>query len=374
MSPVQRGKPSPSEYDGVKGILTTTFRDYTPLWSLADKKYSGTCTLVHKRLEWHTDGKEWNSFVAFSLASATDLMLKRYGVTREQVGLPVRAKKKSEPTAKLRFEKPQPKQTSMTSFFSIKPKTTSSTASISSCGDHHREGRIQIFCLDEMDIVQTYVPNNGSNDGSFARRRQWDEDICKFLNDRRRILDYVQEKHIAECTSRSILWCGDLNVAKEHIDGTHWQERETQHGKEIYEWWTDEPKCSVKYQRDSGKSAENVGMPSFTPAERVRFRKTLEEADLVDVWRQLHPNGQDLEESQKLLRRWEQPNFTWRGHLGKNGAPSKYQGKGQRLDYFLLAPSRNISAVKVCRILGHGERRDGLFCGSDHCATILKLK
>lgn len=58
-----------------------------------------------------------------------------------------------------------------------------------------------------------------------------------------------------------------------------------------------------------------------------------------------------------------------------NSYASKYEGKGQRLDYFLLSPSSLMKdVVESCDILGYGASREGLFCGSDHCATMLRLK
>jgi hypothetical protein len=42
------------------------------------------------------------------------------------------------------------------------------------------------------------------------------------------------------------------------------------------------------------------------------------------------------------------------------------------LDYFFLSPYLT-GTVKVCEILGYGTQRQGLFCGSDHCASILVL-
>jgi exonuclease III len=178
-----------------------------------------------------------------------------------------------------------------------------------------------------------------------------------------------------------------MNCAFTYQDGTHWstnsQEQREPDGN-VYEWWTDEAKCFVrggskKENNTVAKHADNVGMPSFTPAERRRFGELMTESDFSDVWRSLHPNGVQQppndDDSKTYASEWDKPNYTWRGHLGKNGGfAAKYQGKGQRLDYFLLSPSTLVSSVEACDILGYGEQREGLFCGSDHCASILKLK
>jgi hypothetical protein len=52
---------------------------------------------------------------------------------------------------------------------------------------------------------------------------------------------------------------------------------------------------------------------------------------------------------------------------------ARYQGKGQRIDYFLLS-NHAMDRVESCHILGYGELREGFFCGSDHCASLLVLK
>jgi exonuclease III len=357
----ERSRPMPSEYQAVKDAVEGIFEGYQPVWSLADTKYAGTLTLVHKRLTF-----DRSSSTAFCTESAIDLMLKHFEVTRTQVGLAESVSSSS--TNKPKSPEKKAKQTSMKSFFAPqKTTTTNTTKHPSSTAKHHPEGRFQFFCFGTMDVLQTYVPNNGTKQESFKKRRDWDGQVLQFLKDRRKILQHVNLEQ------RPFLWCGDLNVAKEYTDGTHWQQRED--GK-IYEWWTDEAKCFVGGKADTGcdpKRPEDVGMPSFTPAERQRLREMLQTGDLVDVWRELHPNGAVTDPKPSSM--WDRPNYTWRGHLGKTGGyAAKYQGKGQRLDYFLLSPSKLLESAESCEILGYGEQREGLFCGSDHCASLLKLR
>lgn len=216
-----------------------------------------------------------------------------------------------------------------------------------------------------MDLIHTYVPNNGNKPESFARRKAWDNGMKEFLLNRSKILEKASIS-----SRRPLLWCGDMNVARDYRDGTHWT-KIPQDGT-VQEWWTDEQKCFVSAsQRDPSRPPQDQGMPSFTPAERSRFEDMLTQANLTDIWRELHPNGTDETEETKNLSKWDRPNYTWRGHLGKNGTIAKYQGKGQRLDYFL---SSRVDNVEACEILGYGERREGLFCGSDHCASLLTLR
>lgn len=175
---------------------------------------------------------------------------------------------------------------------------------------------------------------------------------------------------------------GDMNVAATYKDGSHWEKR-PQEGKtsaetsgvnsfndgEIYEWFRDEAKCLSRFEHGGPpKLPENVGIPGFTPAERKRFATFLEEGNFCDVWRKLMPDGNAPLENESS--QWERGNYTWRGHLGKNGGYSKYQGKGQRIDYFLLSPKEKVEEVFRCNIVGHGTNREK-FWGSDHCAMGL---
>jgi exonuclease III len=300
--------------------------------------------LLHKRLKFAGE-------TAYTPQAAIDILLKMYGVARKDVGLPEKP------------ESPKKKavQTSMKSFFAPKTNNNKTTATAVQA-DHNCDGRFQFFSFQDMDLIQTYVPNNGMKEESFQRRRQWDQDMLDFFQARDKILQHARD------TDRLLLWCGDMNVAHDHRDGTHWERRPSE---ELYEWWTDESKClaSSAKKTDPNRSPDDRGMPSFTPVERRRFANLLQTANLVDVWRDLHPDGS----SRSDLKQWDRPEWTWRGHLGKGGVRSKYEGKGQRLDYFLLSPY-NKDSIKACDILGYGSQREGLFCGSDHCASVLVLK
>lgn len=95
--------PCPQDLKEVEPALKEVFHAYTPFFSLSDKRHAGTLSLIHKRLCF--DDKN----CAFSFQPALNLLLKHFGLSREQVGLPpppLSPKKKS--------------QTTMTAFF--KPK------------------------------------------------------------------------------------------------------------------------------------------------------------------------------------------------------------------------------------------------------------
>lgn len=450
----------------VNDVLNSVFSDYVPVWSLSDTKYAGTLSLLHRRLFTERSvssipitgvsmtefKKDPSSFAAFSPQSAIDLLLQKLKKTRKEFGLMTStmstttvpstredqnvrqsslksyfsvAKKEGEGNVSFKncVAKKKTQQTSLRSFFSPKKSrldpivnqeegsASQPTSSISSqitipqrltLPRHHPEGRFQFFCFPDMDVLQTYVPNNGTKNESFEKRRQWDEGILKFIKDRKTILSSVTNGTSPSLpslgdfsTDRPILWCGDLNVAADYRDGSHWERRSSD--RSIYEWWKDESKCFVKSDnKGSGqkKRLEDTGIPSFTDAERSRFLEIVNEGDFCDVWRALYPNGDNTDKKGSSI--WELPNYTWRGHLARGNYAAKYQGKGQRLDYFLLAPAKHVvqktdmeqagvrgggkngshlqlMTVESCKILGYGEKREGLFCGSDHCAVQLQL-
>lgn len=372
-----RGKPMESDLKTVEAVLSSAFTNYDAYWSLADQKRAGTLTLLHKRLQFDP---ATNNNVAYSPDSAIDLLLDQLDLTRQQVGLPeatsknvpstAPSKRKAAQTSMTSFfapkgnnhaavpkKKKEASQTTMGTFFGKRPAPPKSGASKS---EHTEEGRFQFFFFGDMDLVQTYVPNNGYKKEQFERRRLWDESMLKFLLQRQQILQHVNK-------SRRLLWTGDLNCAMDHRDGTHW---ETSDNGSIVEWWTQEKKCFSKSQKVcENRTSEEIGMPSFTPGERSRFTQLVAQGNLVDVWRNLHPNGSSKERSG--LSQWEHSDMTWRGSLSANGW-SRYEGKGQRIDYFLLSKS-DVDAVVSCEILGYGTQRVG-FCGSDHSPVSLVLK
>jgi exonuclease III len=169
---------------------------------------------------------------------------------------------------------------------------------------------------------------------------------------------------------------GDMNVAASYRDGSHWEKRGSKKQNEtgstgeriveaensdddcgeVYEWFRDESKCLNKNEGGASptKLPENVGIPGFTPSERERFAAFLEEGDFCDVWRKLHPQGvvvsdKNNNDDDDASSFWERPNYTWRGALTKNlgGYAAKYQGKGQRIDYFLLSSKLGVKEIET---------------------------
>lgn len=354
--PGKRGKPQPAECEAVAPLFNH-LNEYEPVWSLADKRSAGTLMLIHHDLIPGDNKKvAMEHCCAFSVTGILELLLRVYGLADAQ---------ELKSILKLNADA-KPKQTSVAFYFNRKGTQSN---------HHHEEGRIQFVRFANLDVLHTYTPNNGMNPESFERRRNFDLDMQRLLFGREAIL------RKAFATSRPILWLGDLNVARTYLDGTH---HSVDSNGICREYWTNEIQCLGKSDVGMKKDASNTGMPGFTPNERQRFEECLAKTNLVDVWRRLHPKGVTQETLPFLPRGrggcneanpWDKAEYTWRGAIAKttNSGKARYQGKGQRIDYFLLS-NHAMDRVESCDILGYGELREGFFCGSDHCASLLVLK
>lgn len=166
----------------------------------------------------------------------------------------------------------------------------------------HPEGRIIIAEFEDFYLVNTYVPNAQSELQRLPYRVQvWDANFRKLL------VDLQREK--------SVLWCGDLNVAHRPID---LENPETHHFH-----------------------------AGFTDQERQSFSQTLD-CDLVDVFRSLHP---DVPKQ-----------YSWWSYRMK----ARERNVGWRIDYF-VASKDLLPCVNSCEILS------GVM-GSDHAPVQLVLE
>lgn len=237
----QKGRPGSEGPTGparehIRAALSGPFKGYTPFWSLADTKYAGTLTLIREAClrasgsspSQNTEGCYDPDLVAFTPGSAIDLMLRRFGKTREDCGLETATEKNASASPSSSPQK-KTQQTSLTSFFAPKPKTTkantNTTPGTLAVGgirrghrhEHHPEGRFQFVFFPGMDFVQTYVPNNGTKEESFRRRREWDREMRRFVTERKRILEVCSNDNgrrknpgdsIDTSRNRKFLWCG----------------------------------------------------------------------------------------------------------------------------------------------------------------------
>jgi len=142
---------------------------------------------------------------------------------------------------------------------------------------HDEEGRAITAEYDDFFLVATYIPNAGAaGDDKMPKdlkyRGEWDTDFLKYLNS-------LKEK-------KSVIWCGDLNVAHKEID--------------------------LKNPKTNTKTA------GFTKQERDDFQKVLD-AGYIDSYRLKHPNTTD--------------SYTFWSYKFN----SRAKNVGWRLDYFVAS-------------------------------------
>jgi len=211
---------------------------------------------------------------------------------------------------------------------------------------HNREGRMIYASFKTFDILNTYVPNRGWTAERCGVRRAWDAAMTSFLTER------------AKLTDRPLVWCGDLNTVHTPWDST---------SEDFFrqEWARDHKDFPTKEAYEAAIDPEDRGIPGFSDGERTRFSEAIAAGGLVDAWRRLNPVPDALPDAAS-------PFVTWRGTLGTQGNfKARYEGMGQRLDYFLCSASL-ASRIKRCEILGRGTERIG-FLGSDHCPVLMEL-
>ena len=167
--------------------------------------------------------------------------------------------------------------------------------------DHDAEGRMITLEFKKFFLIHVYTPNSGQ---ALARLNyrvdKWDVEFRKFLHK-------LQNQ-------KPIIVCGDLNVANEEID-------------------IHDPKGN---KRTAG----------FTYEERISFKETINELNLIDTYR--YKNPEKIEYSY------------WSYRMN-----SRNKNKGWRIDYFLV--SHNIiKRVKKAKILTE-------VMGSDHAPVKLNI-
>lgn len=170
---------------------------------------------------------------------------------------------------------------------------------------HDDEGRVITAEYNDFYLVATYIPNAGAKGEDkmpkdLQYRGEWDSDFLKYLVK-------LKEK-------KSVIWCGDLNVAHKPVD--------------------------LKNPKTNTKTA------GFTQQERDNFQKVLD-SGFIDSYRAKYPDT---------------VSYTFWSY--KQNARAK--NVGWRLDYFVT------SKDLVDRIVDVYPRT--YVMGSDHCPLVLHLK
>lgn len=165
---------------------------------------------------------------------------------------------------------------------------------------HDHEGRLITLEYPEFWLVNCYTPNAQDGLARIGYRMEWEDDLRAYL--------------VSLDRTKPVVYCGDLNVAKEEID--------------------------LKNPRT------NRGNAGFSDQERDKMR-TLLSSGFTDTFRHLYP------EAAGAYSWW-----SYRFHARENNA-------GWRIDYFIVS-DRLAGRVKEAAI--HAEIQ-----GSDHCPVSLVL-
>jgi exodeoxyribonuclease-3 len=166
--------------------------------------------------------------------------------------------------------------------------------------EHDQEGRITNLEFEDFFLICVYVPNSGSELARLDYRQRWDADFLNYL------------KNLEQ--SKSVIVCGDFNVAHKAIDLARPKEN---------------------YNKAAGYMQEEIdGMNNFTSN------------GLVDTFRLQHP---------------ESIKYSWWSYR----AGARQKNVGWRIDYFLVS-ELFLPNVKDAFILNE-------VLGSDHCPVGIEI-
>ncbi|ANV98173.1 exodeoxyribonuclease III [Helicobacter enhydrae] len=165
---------------------------------------------------------------------------------------------------------------------------------------HDNEGRIICAEYEGFYLVNVYTPNSQRELTRLEYRMEWEEDFRSFLKN-------LESK-------KSVIVCGDLNVAHQEIDLKN-------------------PKTN---RRNAG----------FTDEEREKMSLLLE-SGFIDTFRFLYPSLEGA--------------YSWWSYMGK----ARENNTGWRIDYFLCSQILG-GQIKEAKI------HPNVF-GSDHCPVELEI-
>ncbi|MBE5952634.1 MAG: exodeoxyribonuclease III [Lachnospiraceae bacterium] len=167
--------------------------------------------------------------------------------------------------------------------------------------EHDHEGRVITLEYDDFYMVTCYTPNSQNELARLDYRMVWEDDFRAYLNG-------IKEK-------KSVLVCGDLNVAHQEIDLKN-------------------PKTN---RRNAG----------FTDEEREKMTVLLE-TGFIDTFRYFYPDMTDI--------------YSWWSYRFK----AREKNAGWRIDYFLASEDLKD------KLQGAAIHTDVL--GSDHCPVEVTVE
>ena len=167
--------------------------------------------------------------------------------------------------------------------------------------EHDHEGRVITLEYDDYYMIVVYTPNSQNELKRLDYRMTWEDAFREYL--------------CALKDKKSVIVCGDMNVAHKEIDLKN-------------------PKTNTK----------NAG---FTIEERNKMSELLD-AGFIDTFRYLYPDQKDI--------------YSWWSYRFK----AREKNAGWRIDYFLVSDNLK-DKIKEAKI--HTE-----IFGSDHCPVELVLE
>ena len=167
--------------------------------------------------------------------------------------------------------------------------------------EHDREGRVITLEYPGFYLVNVYTPNSQAELARLDYRCQWEDAFREYLGRLK--------------SEKTVIVCGDLNVAHREIDLKN-------------------PKTNTK----------NAG---FTPEERAKMTELLE-SGFVDSFRKLYPDAEGI--------------YSWWSYRFR----AREKNAGWRIDYFLVSEDAGdrITEAKIYTDV----------FGSDHCPVGLEIE
>ncbi len=165
---------------------------------------------------------------------------------------------------------------------------------------HDKEGRIITVEFNEFYLVNCYTPNSKRELERLDYRMEWEDEIRRYLEELK--------------SNKSVILCGDLNVAHEEID--------------------------LKNPSTNHNSA------GFTDKERNKMTELLN-SGFIDTFRYLYPDKKDI--------------YSWWSYMFH----AREKNAGWRIDYFIVSDDLK-DKIKDAKI--HTE-----IMGSDHCPVELDI-
>lgn len=167
--------------------------------------------------------------------------------------------------------------------------------------EHDKEGRVITLEFKDFYVVNCYTPNSKRELERLEYRQIWEDEFRKYLN------KLSQDK--------SVILCGDLNVAHKEID--------------------------LRNPKTNRRSA------GFTDEERNKMTELLSN-NFIDTFRFLYPDKENA--------------YTWWSYMGR----AREKNIGWRIDYFI------ISEELKDRIID--SKIHSAVLGSDHCPVQLDIE